>query len=244
MGNILKNKRFSEAPLYAQIVEDLQFKILSGEWLPGDKIPSEMTLCETYHVSRITIRKSIEELVNNHFLRRERAKGTFVCDFQNEMDEHYTVVPSFTNEMKELGKTATTSWADISVVKADRKISTFLNVDPGTQIMCLKRIRGTEKHIFGYFVTYFTYFEKYSLDSKDYYDSFYQYLSQFGITVNHVNEYIEAILPSQEVQERLQVDRFQPILKRVRMTQHVEGSFREYSENYYIGNQYRYYVMG
>lgn len=62
--------------------------------------------------------------------------------------------------------------------------------------------------------------------------------------MNHVNEYIEADLPSKEVPEMLKISKSEPVLKRVRTTSQIEGSFREYSENYYIGSQYRYYVMG
>lgn len=231
-------------PLYAEISENLQFKILSGEWKPGDRIPPEVELCDIYHVSRITIRKSIDELVRKHYLTRERAKGTFVCDFTQAVDDHYTVVPSFTSEMKELGKNAITVYAEVSLVEADIRISKFLNVPQGSPVLLLKRVRGTEQHSFGYFLTYIPYRPEYSLDSKDYYSSFYQYLKQFGIIVNHVNEYIEAILPPTEVQEMLKISKNEPVLKRVRTTSQTDGSFREYSENYYIGNQYRYYIVG
>lgn len=229
-------------PLYAQIADDLRLRIISEEWKPGEKIPSEMKLCEAYHVSRITIRKSIEELTKEKLVYRERAKGTTVCEWAEEEDEHFTLVRSFTNEMKELGRDATTVFAEISVVKADRKIAQYLEVEVGDSVMKLKRIRGDRQKAFVYFVTYFPYSENYSLKNEDYYDSFYEYLEQFGISIDQEKEYIEATLPTKEVQDMLKIKRDEPILKRVRMTKHRKSSFREYSENFYIGSEYRYYI--
>lgn len=71
---------------------------------------------------------------------------------------------------------------------------------------------------------------------------FYEYLKGFGIVVNQEKEYIEAMLPNREVQEALAIDKQEPILKRVRMTKQKESDFREYSECFYIGKHYRYYI--
>lgn len=237
-------KHFDEnIPLYIQVAEDLRLRIISEEWKVGEKIPSEMQLCDIYHVSRITIRKSIEELTKEKLVYRERAKGTFVCEWTEESDDdHFTLVRSFTNEMKELGKDAMTIHAEIAVGKADRKIAQYIGIKAGDPVMVLKRLRGDRQKAFVYFITYFPYSEKYSQNSEDYYGSFYSYLEQFDIRVNQEKEYIEAILPSKEVQEMLQIDRHQPILKRVRMTKQRESSFREHSECYYIGSEYKYYI--
>ncbi|HAA9899174.1 TPA_asm: GntR family transcriptional regulator, partial [Listeria monocytogenes] len=43
-------------------------------------------------------------------------------------------------------------------------------------------------------------------------------------------------------QEALAIDKQEPILKRVRMTKQKESDFREYSECFYIGKHYRYYI--
>ncbi|WP_313584951.1 GntR family transcriptional regulator [Lacrimispora sp.] len=237
-----KNKYNDAIPLYSHIAEDLRLKILSEEWKPGDRIPAELVLCELYHVSRITIRKSIDELVRENLLFRERAKGTFVCDWEEEEEEHYTLVRSFTNEMKELGKEALTLKAEIHIYKADKKLSRYLNIDIGDPVMMLKRLRGTKGQAFAYFINYFTYRDEYPKDDASYFGSLYALLKKHGVIINQEKEYIEAVSPSKEVQDMLNVDKYQPILKRVRMTRQADSNFREYSECYYIGNQYRYYI--
>ncbi len=49
-------KTASNIPLYAQIADELRTKIFMEEWVTGMKIPTEENLCESYHVSRITVR--------------------------------------------------------------------------------------------------------------------------------------------------------------------------------------------
>ena len=49
--------------LYVQLQNILREKILSGDYRVGEKIPPENELCEIYNVSRITVRKAIDTLV-------------------------------------------------------------------------------------------------------------------------------------------------------------------------------------
>lgn len=237
-------KKFHDnAPLYSQIAEDLRVKILSEEWKPGDRIPAELDLCELYHVSRITIRKSIDELVRENLLYRERAHGTFVREWEEEDEEHFTFVRSFTNEMKELGKSAITLKAHIEVMAANKKISHYLNVNIGDKVMVLKRVRGTsDGKAFAYFVNYFTYRDEYPIEDDAYYGSLYALLGEYNVIINQEKEFIEAITPTKEIQEELHITKYEPVLKRVRMTKQIESDFREYSECFYIGSQYRYFI--
>ncbi|OFG65835.1 GntR family transcriptional regulator [Listeria monocytogenes] len=236
------NKMYDASPLYAQIADDLRDKIQSEVWQTGDKIPPELDLCELYNVSRITVRKAIDELVRENLLYRERAKGTFVRDWEEAEDEHFTLVRSFTNEMKELGKKAATLHAEVEVINADKKIALQLGLSVGDKVLQIKRLRGTKDLAFALFISFIPYNQDYSLKAEDYYGSFYEYLKGFGIVVNQEKEYIEAMLPNREVQEALAIDKQEPILKRVRMTKQIESDFREYSECFYVGKHYRYYI--
>lgn len=229
-------------PLYAKISNDLRFKIYTNEWKVDEQIPTEMELCDTYNVSRITVRKAIDLLVQEGLLCRQRAVGTFVRS--NNEQASLTSVKSFTQEMTDLGKEAHTLNASIHKIPASRKIANFLNIEMNAPVMNLRRVFGSHKNAFAFFDTYFSCNENYSLDSKDYYGSFYEYLSTFGIVVNSINEYVEAVLPDEELMKLLNVEQCTPILKRVRFTKEIGKAFHEYSECYYIGSEYRYYVDG
>jgi len=67
------------SPLYQQIKGLILQGLQSGEWKPGEGIPSEMELAARYRVSQGTVRKAIDELASNHLLIRRQGKGTFVA---------------------------------------------------------------------------------------------------------------------------------------------------------------------
>lgn len=69
---------------FKTILTQLQMKIISGEWSEGFKIPTEMELCSQFGVSRVTIRRSLEELVAQGYISRTRGRGSYVL-FNREL---------------------------------------------------------------------------------------------------------------------------------------------------------------
>ena len=67
------------SPLYQQIKGLILQSLQSGEWKPGEVIPSEMDLAARYRVSQGTVRKAIDELAAGHLVVRRQGKGTFVA---------------------------------------------------------------------------------------------------------------------------------------------------------------------
>jgi GntR family transcriptional regulator len=67
------------SPLYQQIKAFITQGLESGEWKPGEIIPSEVELAARYKVSQGTVRKAIDELAADNLLVRRQGKGTFVA---------------------------------------------------------------------------------------------------------------------------------------------------------------------
>lgn len=67
------------SPLYQQIKAMILVSLQTGEWKPGDAIPSENELAARYKVSQGTVRKAIDELSSENLLIRRQGKGTFVA---------------------------------------------------------------------------------------------------------------------------------------------------------------------
>ena len=65
-------------PLYQKISEDLKDQILTHKIEVGEKLPTELELSETYHVSRITAKRALNELEQIGLVSRTRGKGSFV----------------------------------------------------------------------------------------------------------------------------------------------------------------------
>ncbi|MDO4483818.1 MAG: GntR family transcriptional regulator [Clostridia bacterium] len=66
-------------PLFEQVKLQLLQKLEDGIYPTGARMPSEAELCEKYNVSRITIRRAVNDLVEDGYLERRQGKGTFVA---------------------------------------------------------------------------------------------------------------------------------------------------------------------
>ena len=77
---------------YQVVFFDLQKRILSGEFPEGSMIPTELELCEIFKVSRITVRRALDELVRLGFVNRMRGKGSFVIK-SKPLVERYRGIP-------------------------------------------------------------------------------------------------------------------------------------------------------
>ena len=70
------------SPLYSQIRTLITAGLQSGEWKPGEAIPSEIDLAKRYGVSQGTVRKAIDAMAAGNLLVRRQGKGTFVATHQ------------------------------------------------------------------------------------------------------------------------------------------------------------------
>ena len=76
----------SPIPLYRQLADLLTQSIRSGQFAPGNRIPSEPQLAAIYGIGRPTARQAIDVLVRKGLLIRRRGSGTYVCEPQLEVD--------------------------------------------------------------------------------------------------------------------------------------------------------------
>jgi GntR family transcriptional regulator len=67
-------------PPYLRVSADLREKIVSGEWLPGEQVPSLDDLSRTYEVSRTTARRAVQLLIAEGLIETRPRWGTFVAE--------------------------------------------------------------------------------------------------------------------------------------------------------------------
>jgi GntR family histidine utilization transcriptional repressor len=65
---------------YQLIKRSIADGIASGQWRPGDALPSEMALTRKFHVSRMTVNRAMRELANENLIRRVPGVGSFVAE--------------------------------------------------------------------------------------------------------------------------------------------------------------------
>ena len=129
----------SKVPLYFQLKEQIKQNILKGEYKEGDLIPSEREFCINYQLSSTTIRRALNDLVQENFLQRKAGKGTFVHTRKVKRDLHKVI--GFTKNMQEMGLTPSTIVVSKNIAKANAYARSRLGLDKGAEIVRLKRLR-------------------------------------------------------------------------------------------------------
>lgn len=69
--------------LHQRILGDIEQRIVSGEWPPGHRIPSEHELTDIYQCSRMTVNKVLTQLARANMVERRRKAGSFVMRSQS-----------------------------------------------------------------------------------------------------------------------------------------------------------------
>ena len=73
---------------YEKIAFDIKEDILSEKYKPNEQLPFEKELCEKYNVSKMTVKKALDLLVNDGLIIKRRGSGTFVKDItEKEIQE-------------------------------------------------------------------------------------------------------------------------------------------------------------
>lgn len=228
-------------PMYIQIKKDLQKKIFDGVYSADEMLPSESELIKIYGVSRVTIRKALNELEKESIITRRAGYGTTINHDHKELKK-FTSVKSFTNEMKESGVKTETFSSVISIVFADADLMKIFNCDYSAKIYNLKRVRGYDKKPIVYSNTYLKLPFDLPTDKEFLFGSLYKYLIDNNILFSRFDEELEAVMPSHEMRQLLQLDNDGIVLKRVRKGYGVDNSVVEYTINYYDSKLYKYTI--
>src|ERR1700740_433325 len=129
----------SPVPLYETVESALAAGIADGSLLPETQLPSEDGLVERFKVSRTTVRKAIQNLVERGLIEVRRGKGTFVT--QPKITQELTELTGFVEDMQAAGRTPTAHLLDKRVVAADETRRAHLALAPGTLVVRLQRVR-------------------------------------------------------------------------------------------------------
>jgi GntR family transcriptional regulator len=129
----------AEAPLYGKVEEVLASEIARGEHQPGDRLPSEDELLARFGVSRITVRRAIQNLIQRGIVEIRRGRGTFVL--APKISQELTRLTGFVEDMGTHGRKASSRVVSQGVVAADSRVARHLGISKGTRVMRVERVR-------------------------------------------------------------------------------------------------------
>lgn len=128
------------APRYHQVYVALRGWITDGRFAPGDRVPAEPELCEAFRVSRITVRRAIDELEAEGLLTRRQGSGTFVAERVPPppvaMD-----LSQMSARVANLGRTTQVAELKAAWVRADPATVAALELEPGARVHKSSRVR-------------------------------------------------------------------------------------------------------
>lgn len=127
-------------PLYYQLKNIIKEQIENGYLKPGDTVPPERILAESYEVSRPTIRKALSELVNEGLLNRKKGKGTFVSEPNFEFSFVQKLM-TFYDDMVTKGFEPKTRVITKKLKEANEDLAGKLSISAGNKIIFIKRVR-------------------------------------------------------------------------------------------------------
>jgi GntR family transcriptional regulator len=131
--------RTEGVPVYVRIREGLRREIAQGALKRGERLPSEHELAGGFGVSRMTLRRSIEDLIDEGLLYRRRGVGTFVA--LPHLDRDQTRLTSAMDNVEGEGIQARTSVLALDVVPARQRVAKALGFAEGEPVIRIKTLR-------------------------------------------------------------------------------------------------------
>ena len=129
--------RLSYEPAYIQLVNILKDQISDGIFLPGSKLPSESELCMKYKVSPMTVRRSINTLLDENVVSTIRGSGTYVR--YPDLGKVSFGLGDFQSLLLDKERTKV-KLIEVNITKANAKISQKLAINQGDNSILISRI--------------------------------------------------------------------------------------------------------
>jgi len=128
-------------PRYVQLRRRLEEAITTGVLPPNSSLPPERELAEITDLSRVTVRKAIQELVREGLIEQRQGSGSFIREPVARMEQSLSQLTSFTEDMARRGMETTSRWLERGVFMATPEESSALDLADGAQVARIYRLR-------------------------------------------------------------------------------------------------------
>lgn len=231
----------SSVPLYKQLMDIIKRDISNGIYKHGQKIPSEVEFQESYNISRITIRKALQELTDEKILERRRGKGTYVADVK--LERSISTLMSFTEvceaqNLKPGGRIIKCILEEPT--ETDRQ---EMGLKEGEKMVTIERVRYADSVPVSVEMSQFT--EKYSfLLGENLNDcSLFELLEKkYGIKFQNYVAVLELVFADKEMSCYLDVPVKCPLLLVTSSNYDQDGAFAFRCQQYIVGTRFKFMV--
>ena len=227
-------------PLYVQLMDAIRSDIKQGNLNQGDQIPSESELSSQYGVSRVTVRNSIAQLVEEGLLIKIQGKGTFVAEAK--VERRLKGVKGFTEQAKSLGYEPGAKVVSIEVGSASELDRSFFKLEERSRIISIKRIRYHDNEPVMLETVHFPL--KYSfLVEEDLEGSLYSILTEkYNIIPNFGEKSFEICYANTEESKLLDIQKGMAVLLSIDYIYDVEKNPLHITRQVIVAGKYKYII--
>lgn len=223
----------SAQPLYQQLQRALREAIEKRVIGPDDALPPERELAEELAVSRITVRKAIDGLVEEGLLIRKQGSGTFVS---NRVEKNFAKLTSFSEDMRARGRKPRSVWLNRAAGTVTPEEALTLRSSPGTPVYRFHRIRYADEAPMA--LEYATVLASCLPSIESVESSLYEALERSGNRPVRALQRLRAVLLNHEQAKLLKAQERDAGLLVERVGFLKDGRAVEFSQSYYRGDIY------
>lgn len=209
------------------------------EGLPtGAAIPPERVLCDRLGVSRMTLRRAVDDLVREGFLDRQHGRGTFVA--VPKIAQQLTMT-SFSEDMRRRGLAPASRTLSLTTVSAGASLGRRLEISPAASVVQVRRLRLADGQPMAIETLHVPAQAVPDLTAADLTDaSFYELLgSRYGLAVTSGSQTIEPTVTTDEESGLLGVPLHSPAFLFERTSRTGGGTVIEFVRSVYRGDRYQ-----
>lgn len=228
-------ERDSSTPLYIQIANNLRRQIAEGRIATGEALPSERSLCESTGASRITIRKAVDQLIEEGLLFRKHGSGTFVS---KRIEVTGTYLSGFSDDARSRGQSPGSIWLMKVYANPTPDEATILKISTMSKVARLGRVRLSEGEPLA--IEHAIVVASFLPPIEEIDDSLYAALESCGNRPVTGRQKIRASLASPTEAGLLSIRENSEILRIERITRRADGSVVEFTRSAYRGDRYEF----
>lgn len=205
-------ERRTSLPLYLQIAAKIKKQIETEDYMVGDRLPFERWFIDHYNVSRVTIRKALEELISEGIVERRPYQGLYVC--QKEMQMH-SDSPIYSFGLSDDGPEITSKILSFDILNVTDKLQTIFQYQKETRVYYINILRYYNG---APFTIQSVYLNKELLPDLDIFLlkdlPLYEIIEKnYQLSISHLNVSMSISIPAQEQAEWLQVSPMDSLLQ-------------------------------
>jgi GntR family transcriptional regulator len=128
-------------PIYLRVARRIEAAIRDGLIRPGEALPSEREIASTGNISRVTVRKAVQDLVRTGLLVQKHGSGTYVTRKINRVEQSLSQLTSFTEDMARRGRTVLSVWLERGIFAPSPEEAMALGLSAGDSVSRINRLR-------------------------------------------------------------------------------------------------------